>query len=146
MKQQYELGQFIRRRYDAYIGPKYSPDKVYIQSSDSDRALTSAQCNAAGMFPPTGNEIWNKQFLWQPIPIHGDVPMNEDNILYPGADCPRADRLVQNYVNSTKFKSEMNRYKSLFQLLENKIGKPFNITDITNFYDTAYVEKIKGLA
>lgn len=34
-EQQYELGQFFRRRYNKLIGPGYSPNRVYIRSSDT---------------------------------------------------------------------------------------------------------------
>lgn len=32
---QYDLGKFLRRRYNRLIGPGYSPNKVYIRSSDT---------------------------------------------------------------------------------------------------------------
>ncbi|XP_055307347.1 prostatic acid phosphatase-like [Sitodiplosis mosellana] len=73
-RQQYELGKYLRARYQKLIGAHYSPKKVYIRSTDEDRNLQSAQCNAAGMFNPTGDEVWNK-LGWQPIPIH-TVPLS----------------------------------------------------------------------
>lgn len=35
---------------------------------NSDRTLSSALMTLAGMFPPSGNQIWNKDIHWQPIP------------------------------------------------------------------------------
>lgn len=65
----YKLGEFFRRRYDKLLGDKYSPKKVYIQSTDVDRCLCSAEAVLAGLFQPTEAEKWNKEILWQPIPV-----------------------------------------------------------------------------
>ncbi|KAJ6641619.1 Testicular acid phosphatase like, partial [Pseudolycoriella hygida] len=67
-KEVYELGKYLRRRYANLIGQHYSSDEFYIQSTDYDRTLMSAQVLAAGIFPPTGEQIWNENLIWQPIP------------------------------------------------------------------------------
>lgn len=33
----------------------------------------------AGLFPPSGDEIWDEELIWQPIPIHS-VPANIDRV------------------------------------------------------------------
>lgn len=67
--QQYELGQYFRRRYGKILDVKYSWNNVYVQSTDFDRAIMSAQANLAGLFPPThDDEKWHDDILWQPIP------------------------------------------------------------------------------
>lgn len=30
----------------------------------------SAQVLASALFPPSGDQIWNDELLWQPIPVH----------------------------------------------------------------------------
>lgn len=68
-RQQFKLGQYFRRRYQKILDAKYSPNNVYIQSTDFDRTLMSAQANLAGLFPPMHkDEKWNDELLWQPIP------------------------------------------------------------------------------
>jgi len=44
--------------------------QFYIQSTDYDRTIMSAQSYLSGLFPPTGSQIWNPELLWQPIPVH----------------------------------------------------------------------------
>lgn len=35
--QQYKLGQYFRRRYGKILGEKYTPNCIYVQSTDVDR-------------------------------------------------------------------------------------------------------------
>lgn len=66
--QMFKAGEYFRRRYGVILGDKYSPETIYIISTDTDRASASALATLAGLFVPTGDEIWNKNLLWQPIP------------------------------------------------------------------------------
>ena len=36
----------------------------------------SATTNLAGLYPPEGDEVWDDQLLWQPIPVY-TVPLND---------------------------------------------------------------------
>ena len=112
----------MRRRYLKLIGTRYSADKVYIRSSDTDRTLMSAQCNAAGMFPPSGDEVWNDSQPWQPVPIH-TVPYSEDYLLNSFMRCPRYDQLYKEYTESTSFKYQMKRYSDLLEYLRFHSGR-----------------------
>lgn len=44
----FKLGQWIRNRYDQYLGDRYSPREVSARSSAIDRCLESAQLVLAG--------------------------------------------------------------------------------------------------
>uniref|UniRef100_A0A8D0N298 acid phosphatase n=1 Tax=Sus scrofa TaxID=9823 RepID=A0A8D0N298_PIG len=77
MEQHYELGEYIRKRYEKFLNESYKHEQVYVRSTDIDRTLMSAMTNLAGLFPPEGISIWNPNLLWQPIPVH-TVPLSED--------------------------------------------------------------------
>uniref|UniRef100_A0A8C9LZI3 acid phosphatase n=1 Tax=Piliocolobus tephrosceles TaxID=591936 RepID=A0A8C9LZI3_9PRIM len=77
MKQHYELGEYIRKRYRTFLNESYKHEQVYVRSTDVDRTLMSAMTNLAALFPPEGVSIWNPNLLWQPIPVH-TVPISED--------------------------------------------------------------------
>lgn len=99
-RQLFELGQYFRSRYNKLIGGKYSPEKVYIVSTDFDRAIMSAQTNLAGMFPPTEDEKWNDDIPWQPIPLHS-IPEEMDTMLHGGRWCAKYEPLVNEIKNNT---------------------------------------------
>nr|XP_014333681.1 PREDICTED: prostatic acid phosphatase isoform X3 [Bos mutus] len=77
MAQHYELGQYIRKRYENFLNESYKREQVHVRSTDIDRTLMSAMTNLAALFPPEGISIWNPSLLWQPIPVH-TVPVSED--------------------------------------------------------------------
>lgn len=86
---------------------------IYIQSSDVDRTIMSAQCASAGLYPPQGEQIWNNNLNWQPTPIHV-LPASLDYITGGGLPpCPSYERAYNKYLASY----EVQRY--------NESAKPF---------------------
>ncbi|KAM6159681.1 prostatic acid phosphatase isoform 2-T2 [Erethizon dorsatum] len=77
MKQHYELGEYLRKRYGQFLNGTYKHEQVYIRSTDVDRTLMSAMANLAALFPPVGTSIWNPSLLWLPIPVH-TVAVSDD--------------------------------------------------------------------
>ena len=53
--------------------------QIHVQSTDYDRTLMSAYCNLAGLYPPSGQQVWNRNITWQPIPVH-TVPKDMDDV------------------------------------------------------------------
>lgn len=50
----------------------------------------SAQMCLAGLFPPTDEQLWNDQILWQPIPMR-TLPADQDMFFRSTALCPKHD-------------------------------------------------------
>ena len=65
---QYNLGKFLRNRYKDFLSEKYDENDIYVRASDVDRTMMSAMSNLAGLYPPQGDQIWNPDIHWQPIP------------------------------------------------------------------------------
>ncbi|PIO68733.1 hypothetical protein TELCIR_09467, partial [Teladorsagia circumcincta] len=78
MNQLNELGRYFRFTYNSFVSRVYNPSEVYIRSSDSDRALTSAQAFTSGFYPANGSFQWQTGDPWQPIPIHANSPGEPD--------------------------------------------------------------------
>ena len=70
-----------------------------MRSTDVDRTLMSALSNLAGLYPPKGNQIWNPNLMWQPIPVH-TTPVLSDGLLSSHSDCPRLKELYQQILKS----------------------------------------------
>jgi hypothetical protein len=74
----YNLGKFLRERYGKFLGPHYTPDEYYAQSTDSDRTKASVQTINAGLWPPEVKQKWGP-IEWQPIPVHSE-PLSQDHV------------------------------------------------------------------
>uniref|UniRef100_A0A8C8AKR6 acid phosphatase n=1 Tax=Otus sunia TaxID=257818 RepID=A0A8C8AKR6_9STRI len=111
IQQQYELGQYMQRRYSYFLSVVYKQCEIYIQSTDCDHTLMSAQASLAGLYPPTQGQIWNPRILWQPIPVH-TVPLSHDNLLYlPFSHCPKYNELLRETFATRDFQKQLKQYR-----------------------------------
>ncbi|KAH9644317.1 hypothetical protein HF086_000054 [Spodoptera exigua] len=66
-RRSYQLGQFIRRRYDELLSPTFNKSEIYVRSTDSTRAKMTVLTALAAVYPaPTDN--WSDKINWTPIP------------------------------------------------------------------------------
>jgi hypothetical protein len=80
MKQEYELGNKFREIYGKFTGITYHPLEIRVNAGADNRTLVSAQLSMASFLPPTSGHIWNKNLLWNPIPIFANEII--DDVLY----------------------------------------------------------------
>ncbi|CAG5136630.1 unnamed protein product [Candidula unifasciata] len=144
--QHYKLGQYLRSRYDGFLNTShYNHQEISVQSSGVERCLMSAYCNLAGLFPPQGDQLWNENIPWQPIPVQ-TKPIAEDNKLAEGASCPRYNQLYQEVLNSSAVKKEEQDNKDFYRMVEEKTGvKQESISDIWQIIDTLVCEQAHNL-
>lgn len=142
----FQLGEYLRKRYESIIPPNVVPNKIaYLQSTDVDRTLMSAASLLAGLFPPAKDQIWNKKIMWQPVPIH-TMPAKVDYILSTviGKKCDRYDFLTKKHYDRAEYKAWHSKYNSIYKLVENKTG--ISIDDPWNFimlHDTLQIHQLK---
>ncbi|XP_066144523.1 prostatic acid phosphatase-like isoform X1 [Euwallacea fornicatus] len=135
----FELGQWFRERYDGFLPKKYHYSKIYVQSTDVDRTLQSAASNLAGLFPPEEEQVWNKNLLWQPVPIH-TIPESNDAILATTVPCDKHSSLRKELINSEEFQKLNDKLAPLFQNISELTG--YSNVDITTFaelHSTIYI-------
>lgn len=125
-QQLFELGAYLRRRYNKLlpIDGSYDPDNIYVQSTDKDRSLASASYCLAGMFPPKKQQIWNRSLMWQAIPIH-TIPVEFDHILAVRRPCPLYSKVFNDYIHSAEIQSAIKRNKSMLEYIQRHAGVEF---------------------
>ncbi|XP_075211915.1 prostatic acid phosphatase-like isoform X2 [Lycorma delicatula] len=133
--QLYELGKTFKERYKSFIS-NYSAKSVRVSSSDADRCHMSVAALLAGLFPPQGDEVWNKELLWQPIPIHSE-PSNEDKEQH-GLTLPPWTKMV--HPHKTKEKTALHQAS----LAWNKILKRFRGGPVLKEILGQFKEKSEG--
>ncbi|XP_037056085.1 testicular acid phosphatase isoform X2 [Peromyscus leucopus] len=120
IRQQLELGRFLRRRYKAFLSPEYRREEVYIRSTDFDRTLESAQANLAGLFPEAAPG--SPEADWKPIPVH-TVPVSEDKLLrFPMRSCPRYHELLRESTEAADYQEAVKGWTGFLTRLGNFTG------------------------
>ncbi|XP_006902611.1 PREDICTED: prostatic acid phosphatase-like [Elephantulus edwardii] len=136
IEQHYELGEYMRRRYENFLNESYKHEQVYIRSTDVDRTLMSALANLAALFPPKGPSVWNPSLAWQPVPVH-TVPLSEDGLLYmPFKQCPRFQELGEETLKSEEFQKRLRPYKDFIETLPKLSGQKRQ--DLFGIWSTIY--------
>ncbi|CAG9831381.1 unnamed protein product [Diabrotica balteata] len=128
----YNLGKWFRERYKNFLSETYSPDEIYIHSSNIDRCLMSASAALAGLYPPTGFQFWNPQLSWQPIPVHTDNK-NHDEIITEKRRCKKYEDILLTLQNAT-YPSFKRNYTELFQFVSDKTGWTVSLPEIKTLY------------
>ncbi|XP_069504818.1 prostatic acid phosphatase-like [Ambystoma mexicanum] len=148
MRQQYELGQYLRKRYKGFLNATYDRNEVYVRSTDIDRTLMSAQANLAGLYPPSGEQIWNPNITWQPIPVH-TVPLAEEQLLEFPYYCPRYKALTKETLSSSQFLDLIKPYEDFIKSMSTNTG--YSVDSLVNggklwmVYDALLCEGIHNM-
>ncbi|KFU85056.1 Prostatic acid phosphatase, partial [Chaetura pelagica] len=148
MQQLFELGQYMRKRYSSFLNSTYNHKEFYIQSTDYDRTIMSAQSYLSGLFPPTSSQIWNPELLWQPIPVHVSQKSTDRRLYFPLSDCPRFDELQNETKTCSEFQNRIQPYMDFLEKVAVNTGLEIdNLTILNNFqiwniYDALLCEDI----
>ncbi|KAG8139307.1 hypothetical protein E2320_002066 [Naja naja] len=152
IQQAYNLGQWLKDRYKNFLSPSYKPKEIYVQSTDYDRTIMSAEVVLAGLFPPSAEEEWNPDIHWQPIPVH-TVPLSEEKarkhlLIYPNFKCSGFNGLLQQFKQEIKSKNILKKYMALLRRFAYHLGYDMQkLLDFQNMllwkaYDTLKVQEI----
>jgi len=145
-RMQFHLGQYLRRRYGSKIlREEYNETDIYVRSTDVDRTLMSALSNLAGLYPPKGNQIWNPNLLWQPVPVH-TRPLEYDNLLSSHAECPRFKQLYEEVMKSKEIQALNEKFQWLYEYISNHTGAIIdNPVEVDYVFDALLIEQIYNL-
>ncbi|XP_008193226.1 testicular acid phosphatase homolog [Tribolium castaneum] len=141
----YLLGLKMRQLYHDFIPKYYFPDEVKVMSSYADRCLMSAQALLAGLFPPRDDQVWNKDLLWQPIPVHY-VPRSQDNLIAMKAKCKKYDEEFADVFHSEAIKKIDEENKELYDYLTKNTGQKMDsVGKVELLYNTLEIERLHNL-
>lgn len=145
-RRMFELGKFIRRRYDGFLTDNIR--ETYSRSSDVDRCIESSHAVLAGLYPPSNRFEWNKELPWIPAPVH-TVPAPEDYLLNEAGrkfliEFINEIHLVQNSEEVKKLYADSVRER---ELLERELGYEYDMFyKFKCTYSTLDIEERNGLA
>lgn len=145
MQQHYELGLWLRQRYISLLKNDYSKADLYVQSTDVDRTLMSAESNLAGLFPPRGSRMFEPGLKWQPIPIH-TIPEHLDHLLAMKKSCPRYDAEFNKARNLPEIRALEKEHQALFKYLSIHTGSDVKTIENAEYiHSTLFIESLKNL-
>lgn len=102
----------------------------------------SAQCNLAGLFPPTNEELWNPNINWQPIPVH-TIPKKMDHVLSVHKPCPAYEEEFSSVANSEEFLKVGEQFNHLYEYLSEHTGRTVDsLAGIQIVHNTLSIEAI----
>ncbi|KAI4503448.1 hypothetical protein M0802_001670 [Mischocyttarus mexicanus] len=140
----YELGKFLRSRYENFLSKIYIPELITAQTTDYSRTKMSLQLVLAGLFPPTTIQKWNAQINWQPIP-YTYVSRIQDNILLT-INCPLYLKELERVLRSPEVIEKMTEFSELNVNLTKWTGKNISTPLDTYFlYHTLMAELMMDL-
>lgn len=120
----------MRARYEDFLPQQYSRKDIYVVSDDMDRCLMSAAANLAGIYTPdnvtSSDEIWDKNFQYQPVPIHIDAKL----LWGEPFNCPYYYELEDDLYNSDYVRNIDEENKDFYAYINNHTQ--LNIT--SNYY------------
>ncbi|XP_049697495.2 prostatic acid phosphatase [Helicoverpa armigera] len=104
----YQLGQFLRRRYDGLLSPAYNRSEIYIRSTDSTRAKMTVLSAMAAVYPAL-EDNWSADVNWTPVP-YTTVPAKYD-FNQGGINCPA----VSDVMFSEGYPAELAQYTDVLE-------------------------------
>ncbi|XP_025992119.1 prostatic acid phosphatase [Solenopsis invicta] len=142
-KQQHlQLGRWLRQRYSGFLSDTYTPYDIYVQSTDVDRTLGSAEANLAGLYPPEKDQVWDNKIQWMPIPVH-TVPVKQDYVLKASKYCPRYEYELKKLLTSPEMERIIKANSELFAYLTKNSGdKIASFKALEHLYDVLYIESL----
>ncbi|KAF5305961.1 hypothetical protein FQA39_LY09117 [Lamprigera yunnana] len=143
----YNLGVFLRNRYNRFLGELYTTDLIDAVSSGITRTTMSLELVLAGLFPPKGTPLeWNAHLNWQPT-IYKQLSLDNKLLMSPfNSDCDTFHELYKMYLKSEEGTAMLKSYINLYRYIqENTKWDAHPVVVLLTTFDTLLVQKQFGL-
>ncbi|XP_070165743.1 venom acid phosphatase Acph-1 isoform X2 [Polyergus mexicanus] len=131
----YNLGVYLREKYDEFLGDVYTPDVTKMHTTEYALSMLSAQLVNAGLWPPAINQIWFEDLNWQPIPSEYQKLEKDTSLL--GFLCPNFVSQMDQVLRRTETQKMIARYQPLFDHLSRYTRRNISTpTDVVLLYAT----------
>ncbi|PNF25318.1 hypothetical protein B7P43_G10948 [Cryptotermes secundus] len=102
----------------------------------------SAASNLAGLYPPEGDQKWNRNIDWQPIPIH-TVPEKMDEILAGKRPCAQYEAELLRVKTSPEVRRYNEEHADLYRYTSEQSGNKIHDAESLEFlYNTLFIEEL----
>lgn len=137
----YDLGQFFRRRYNKLLGAKYSPNEIYVRSTNFNRTISSALLNLSGLYASTQNESWHDNIQSERIPVH-TMSIASDSLIFGLRVCINYIELFEkNISHLPEVQRIFTEYADKFTYWSQMCGRNIStMTDVLDLYDTMMIK------
>nr|CAH7757223.1 unnamed protein product [Callosobruchus chinensis] len=101
--------------------------------------MMTAESMLAGLYPPSKEDIWFKDLLWEPIPVHS-IQHENDNLIQMKANCPKYRTLLGSITQMKVFEEVKERYSDIFKAIAVNTGwSDVDVEAVKSVFCTMYV-------
>ncbi|XP_031337579.1 venom acid phosphatase Acph-1-like [Photinus pyralis] len=123
---EYHIGRSLRQMYGEFLG-LYKTNEVSATTTDYIRTKMSCLLVLAGLYPPSGKEVWRDDLSWQPV-AYSYNPAGKDYLLGdPFFDCPNYRPLYEEHLRSKQAVALINSRKPLYEFLSLHTGMTMTV-------------------
>lgn len=136
-EQLFDLGIFLRRRYDGFVPRRFDPSHIYLRSTGFDRTIQSARCKLAGLYREGNASMREELTKLKALNVTiTSMPPDDDLMVRCKAICPAFDQLWEEKQRSEEWKKLEEYYHDFMQFVGRHAGvrdvnlmKAFSIAD-----------------
>lgn len=135
-QQQYNLGRWLRTRYNTLIGETYSKNEIYVLSTNVNRTIMSAKANLAGLYESLHRKNWDDVV---------NIEKEDEKVLAMKRQCPAYENALHDLKHSDEFKIVKQRYHAVFKYLSQHTGKLFqSVESVQSLYSVLQIEDMNN--
>lgn len=145
-QQLHSLGISLRQKYRKFLPEAYHSNDLWTISSYADRCHMSAQLVQLGLYPPSGDQIWNPDVIWQPIPVQ-TLAREQDSLVAIKKPCAKFNIELKKTLESNPALAKiMLAHAKVFEYLSDKSGQAVKtLRHIETLFNTLEIEELNNL-